>query len=116
MSTSKSVQRRDTPPIEGEIRDFVRQEAPRQEAKEDSDGAANGVGNVIKRIAGTSITEIDRLIAELTQVRDHLQNEGKRVEAEIAAFGQIGGVAVNSIREISQSLSRFKRAAQQNND
>jgi hypothetical protein len=116
MSANKSVQRRDTPPVEGEIRDLVRQEALRQETEEESEGTANGVGNAIKRIAGTSVTEIDRLIAELTQVRDRLENEGKRVESEIAAFAQLGHVAVNSIREISQTLSRFKCTAQQNND
>ncbi len=116
MSTSKSVQRRDASPIEGEIRDFVRQEAARQDVENDGDGAANSVANVIQRIAGTSVTEIDRLIAELTQVRDRLEKEGKRVESEIAAFAQMGHVAVNSIREISQTLSRFKRTAQQNNE
>jgi vacuolar-type H+-ATPase subunit I/STV1 len=60
------------------------------------------------------VAEIDRLIAELTQVRDHLQREGKRVETEIAAFAQTGSAAVSSIKEISQTLGRFKRAARLN--
>ncbi len=115
MTATKSAPRRDMPPIEGEIRDLVRQEASRQEPEEDSEPAANNIANVIQRIAGTSVTEIDRLIAELTQVRDHLESEGKRVEAEIAAFAQFGHVAVNSIREINQTLGRFKRSAQLNN-
>ncbi len=114
MTAGKSIPRRDIP-IEGEMRDLVRQEALRQEPEKDNDAAGNSVANVIQRIAGTSVTEIDRLIAELTQVRDHLESEGKRVESEIAAFAQFGHVTVNSIREINQTLGKFKRTAQLSN-
>jgi predicted nucleic acid-binding Zn-ribbon protein len=114
MTAGKSAPRRDMPPIEGEIRDLVRHEASRQDPAKDSEPAANNVANIIQRIAGTSVTEIDRLITELTQLRDHLESEGKRVEAEIAAFAQFGHAAVNSIREINQTIGRFKRTTQLN--
>ncbi len=109
MSASK--QRRDVPPIDEEIRELVRHEATRQEAAGPTDGTAIGVANIIQRVASTSVTEIERLIAELTQVREHLQNEAKRIESDIAGFAQMGHVAANSIREISQTLAKFKRSA-----
>jgi vacuolar-type H+-ATPase subunit I/STV1 len=122
MSTSRSTPR-DIPEIETDIRAYVRQESSRQQAErdssreqthKDSDTEATNIPELIQRVAGTSVSEIDRLIAELTQVRDHLQREGKRVETEIAAFAQTGSAAVSSIKEISQTLGRFKRAARLN--
>src|SRR5579871_6605960 len=117
MSADRPVQPRDVPKIESEIRAYVRQESSRQEssrqessrqerqqADHDSDDAGPNVPDLIQRVAGSSVTEIDRLIAELTHVRDHLQREGKRVETEIAAFAQTGQAAVSSIKEITQTL------------
>ncbi len=123
MTTGRPTQPRDIPAIETDIRAYVRQETSRQQgerdssrepADRDSDAAATSIPELIHRVAGTSVSEIDRLIAELTQVRDHLQREGKRVETEIAAFAQTGSAAVSSIKEISQTLGRFKRAARLN--
>ena len=123
MSTSRSVPPRDIPEIETDIRAYVRQEtsrqqdereSPRGQADKNADTAPTSIPELIQRVAGTSVTEIDRLIAELTQLRDHLQREGKRVETEIAAFAQTGTAAVSSIKEISQTLGRFKRAARLN--
>ena len=132
MSAERPVQQRDVPKIESEIRAFVRQESSRQESsrqessrqessrqestrqqadREGDDGVGGHVPDLIQRVAGSSVTEIDRLIAELTQLRDHLQREGKRMETEIAAFAQTGQAAVSSIKEITQTLGRFKRAA-----
>jgi hypothetical protein len=123
MSDSPPLQPRDIPEIETDIRAYVRRESSRQHAERDhareqadTDGHAAGtnVPDLIQRVAGGSIAEIDRLIAELTRIRDHLQSEGKRVETQIAAFAQTGSAAASSIREISQTLGRFKRAARLN--
>ncbi len=125
MSTSRSIPPRDIPEIETDIRTYVRQESSRQQGErdssreqthKDSDTVATNIPELIQRVAGTSVSELDRLIAELTQVRDHLQREGKRVETEIAAFAQTGSAAVSSIKEISQTLGRFKRAARLNGE
>jgi predicted nucleic acid-binding Zn-ribbon protein len=123
MRDSPPLQPRDIPEIEAEVRSYVRQESSRQQADRDSsreqagtDSRAVGtnIPDLIQRVAGGSVAEIDRLIAELTQLRDHLQREGKRVETEIAAFAQTGTAAASSIKEISQTLGRFKRAARLN--
>jgi hypothetical protein len=123
MSPNRPVEPREIPAIETDIRAFVRQESSRQQVErdpsheqtgEDSDAVGTKIPELIQRVAGSSVMEIDRLIAELTQVRDHLQREGKRVETEIAAFAHTGNAAVSSIKEISQTLGRFKRAARLN--
>ena len=116
MSSGRPYPPREIPEIESDIRAYVRQEATRQpgdQVREQAEREAVGtyVPDLIQRVAGSSVTEIDRLIAELTQLRDHLQREGKRVETEIAAFAQTGNAAVSSIKEISQTLGRFKRVA-----
>ena len=125
MSTGRPLPPRDIPEIETDIRAYVRQETSRQQAERDhpreqadrespAATAGTNVPELIQRVAGSSVTEIDRLIGELTQLRDHLQREGKRVETEIAAFAQTGNAAVSSIKEISQTLGRFKRVARLN--
>src|SRR5690242_3427678 len=123
MSTSPPLQPGDVPEIETDIRAYVRRESSRQQTERDyprerADTESRAVGvnipDLIQRVAGGSVAEIDRLIAELTQLRDHLQREGKRVETEIAAFAQTGTAAASSIKEISQTLGRFKRAARLN--
>ena len=123
MSASPPVQPGQIPEIETDIRAFVRQESSRQQgdressrqpADRETDVVAPNVSHLIQRVAGTSVAEIDRLIAELTQVRDHLAKEGKRVETEIAAFAQTGQAAASSIKDINHTLGRFKRAARLN--
>jgi hypothetical protein len=123
MSVSPPLQPGDIPEIETDIRAYVRRESSRQQmephssrepADTDSHTVGSNVPDLIQRVAGSSIAEIDRLIAELTRIRDHLQREGKRVETQIAAFAQTGSAAASSIREISQTLGRFKRAARLN--
>ena len=123
MSPSRPVPPREIPEIETDIRAYVRQESSRQpvdrdpsreQADRDSDAVGSNIPELIQRVAGSSVSQIDRLIAELTELRDHLQREGKRVETEIAAFAQTGTAAASSIKEISQTLGRFKRAARLN--
>jgi hypothetical protein len=105
------VQPADRPEIEGEIRDFVRHDAARKSADDHRALAADGIADTVQCVVGTSVGEVERLIAELTRVRDHLQSEGQRVEGEIAAFAQMGEAAMQSIKEIGQSLGRFRRAS-----
>ena len=123
MSTGRPFPPREIPEIESDIRAYVRQEATRapgdrdqarEQAERESQAVGTYVPDLIQRVAGSSVTEIDRLIGELTQLRDHLQREGKRVETEIAAFAQTGTAAASSIKEISQTLGRLKRAARLN--
>ncbi len=103
--------------IEGEMRDFVGKAPPRPSRDEESGITAETISVGIQRVAGEPLAQIGRMIAELTQLRDHLQNESERVldeiervDSEIASYSQASAAAVRSIREIDQTLVEFKRA------
>jgi hypothetical protein len=107
--------------MEGEIREFVRRDrdrdrepaSPRRDAgrEADSDLVANNINALIQRVAGTSVQEIDRLIAELQILRDRLHSEGNRVQREIAEYARLSQSAMQSTKIIADGLSNWKSAA-----
>jgi hypothetical protein len=96
--------------VEGEIREFVRRDVStlRRTAESDSEVVANNIGTLLQRVAGSSVQEIDRLIAELQTLRDMLQAEGARVQREITEYAHLSQSAMQSTRIISDSLSKWK--------
>jgi hypothetical protein len=44
------------------------------------------IASLIQQVGATSIAEIDRLIAELQEVKHHLQSEGERVERQMVRY------------------------------
>src|SRR5450759_2083794 len=69
--------------FEGEIREFVRRDVSvlhrqRSEVDAANDPAAENLNELIRRAAGASLEEIDRVICEVESVRDMLRNEGAR--------------------------------------
>src|SRR5262245_24228016 len=62
--------------VEGEIRAFVRRDVSsfRRPRTEGSD-AVDSISSVIERVSGASVAEIDRVMAELTRVREMLRSE-----------------------------------------
>ena len=96
--------------VEGEIREFVRRDvAPQQRQPEhDSEMVASNIGNLLQRVAGTSVKEIDKLVAELQTLREMLQNEGARVQREIVEYASLSQAAMQSTRIIAESLTSWK--------
>src|SRR3954453_15829188 len=87
--------------VEGEIRAFVRRDVSafrRQQTESGGDAAVDNVGSVIDRVAKASIGEIDRVMAELANVRDMLRGEGERVQREIGGYGWLSEAAGRSLR------------------
>ena len=68
--------------VEGEIREFVRRDVAtlRRHPEADSEVVASNIGSLLQRVAGTSVQEVDRLIAELQALRELLHMEGARVQ------------------------------------
>ena len=66
-----------------EIREFVRRDVvgARRQPESDSELVANNINQLLQRVAGTSVQEIDKLITELQTLRDTLQSEAARVAA-----------------------------------
>ncbi len=98
--------------VEGEIREFVRKDvmSGRRVTPENGDLGAGNLNFLIERVAGTSIREIDHLIAELQGVRDYLRAEGERVQREIAGYAQASQAAMASAKIIAESMGQWKGA------
>jgi cell division septum initiation protein DivIVA len=96
--------------VEGEIREFVRRDAPalRRTAESDSELVAQNISTLVQRVAGTSVQEVDRLIIELQQLRELLQQEGARVQREITEYAHLSQSAMQSTKIIAESLSQWK--------
>jgi hypothetical protein len=96
--------------VEGEIRAFVRRDvsAFRRARPDNADPAVDNINSVIERVSGASVAEIERVIIELTRVRDLLRSEGERVQREIAGYASLSQAAMTSMKIIADSVTQWK--------
>jgi hypothetical protein len=97
--------------FEGEIREFIRRDVAHLRRPQPEGPAADAVNNLnslLDRVSGSSVQEIDDLIADLRNVRDFLQTEGERVQREITSYAQLSQVAMTSVKIIAESMSQWK--------
>ena len=96
--------------VEGEIRAFVRRDVSsfRRPRTESGDPAVDNISSVIERVAGASVAEIDRVMAELSRVREMLRSEGERVQREIAGYATLSQAAMTSMKIIADSVTKWK--------
>ena len=66
------------------------------------------LNSLLDRVSGSSVSEIDSLIADLSNVRDFLQTEGERVQREITSYAQLSQVAMTSVKIIAESMTQWK--------
>jgi hypothetical protein len=97
--------------VEGEIREFVRRDVAsfRRPVASDGELVASNIGSLLQRVSGSSVQEIDRLIAELKALRATLHQEGDRVSRELVAYAALSQAAMQSTKILSESLGRWKR-------
>ena len=116
--------------VEAGIREFVRNDiaylrrpgpsaassrtpsTPRRPPDAGAEATVNNVNSLIQRVAGTSLAEIENLIAELEALRDLLHAEGQRVQREISGYAQLSQAAMKSTRMIADNVSQWKRNAE----
>ncbi len=84
---------------------FLRQQ--RSEAVSANDPAAD-LNEVVQRVAGTSLVEIDRVIRLLDGVRDMMRNEGQRVSREIAGYASLSHSVSTAMTVMSDSIKEWK--------
>jgi hypothetical protein len=102
--------------VEGEIRAFVRRDLSvfrRKLQDGGSDAAVETVTSVIDRVSGASVTEIERVMSELANVRDMLRSEGERVQREISGYASLSQAAMTSMKIIGDSLVQWKSQSPQ---
>lgn len=101
--------------VEGEIREFVRRDLsvfrrgrPDNSNTSNAEAAAENISSLISRVSAASVAEVERVIAELTSVRDMLRSEGDRVQREISGYAALSQAAMASMTVIGESLSQWK--------
>jgi len=98
--------------LQGEIREFVRRDVAhlrrqRSEAETVPDPASEHLNSLIRRVAGASMDEIDRVILELQGVRAMLRNEGERVTRELAGYASLSHASMTAMKVIGDSLKQW---------
>ena len=73
--------------------------------------AAEDLNAVVRRVAGDSMEEIDRVIRALESVRDMMRNEGERVSREIAGYASLSHAAATAMKVIADSINEWKDAS-----
>ena len=96
-------------PVEGEVCDLAHAEVPTQ-TETDTE-----IAPLIQQVGATSIAEIDRVIAELQEVRNHLQAEGERVEREMVRYTKLTQMASFTAKIIFDAISQWHPASNQQN-
>src|SRR5215813_14822493 len=96
--------------LEGEIREIVSRDttAPQLQQRNDDDLAASNIGSLLQRVSGTSLQDIEKLITELQNLREMLQNEAARVQREIVEYAVLIQSARQSMKTISESVSFWR--------
>ena len=71
---------------------------------------SEGLASLIRSVGMTSITDIDNLVSQLQEARNHLQSEGERIRAETARYIALTGAASASVKIIFDALRAWRTA------
>jgi hypothetical protein len=86
--------------VEGEVCDLPRAQLWMQAADEE-------MAPLIQKLEASSTAEIERLIAELQEAKDHLQSERERIERETSRYTSLTQMASTTARIISDAVSQW---------
>lgn len=92
--------------VTSEIREFVR-----QGPGTDSRFVPDNLASLLHRVAGTSVQEIDRLIAELQTLREKLHDDETRVQRAIVRYANLSQSTLDSTKIISECLANWKQGS-----
>jgi len=91
--------------FEGNIRELVRRQSS---GARRSDDAGDHASSVIGRLALESTREIDRLIDDLKRLRGKLEDEGDRVQRDVADYTSLSQSVVQLTQIISDSMTHVR--------
>ena len=99
--------------VESSLRNFVRRDIPpARKAHPESGEISDDAKLMVQRLSTGSIGEVERVIGELTRVRDMLRSEGERVQREISSYQALSEVAITSMKIVAESLGQWQREQQ----
>ena len=80
-----------------------------QSMSETSGDDVDAMMGVLSNMAGASLQDIDRLIGDLSVLRDRLKVDGERIQQEIADYLRLSKVAMESTQIIAEHLAQRKQ-------
>jgi hypothetical protein len=92
--------------VEGEVCDLP-------DAKLWMRAADEEMAPLIWKLGATSTAEIERLIEELQEAKDHLQSERERIEREMLRYTSLTQMAFTAAKIISDAVSQWHPAHNQ---
>jgi hypothetical protein len=99
------------PRVQGVEREVVRHDfAPRARRRPAAEPDLTGhVGTLMRRVADSSLQDIDELIARLQRRREELLNESERVQRQVIEYAKLSQTTMQSTKIISESLAHFNK-------
>ena len=95
--------------IEGSIRELVRRESGAIRQPGDiSEQATDDLSSLVDRVSGESTREIDYLIDGLKGLRKKLDDDGQRVQREIAEYSSLSQSVIQLTKIISEGMTHVK--------
>ena len=94
--------------IEGNIRNLRRHSGTLRQPEDSGEQASTLVGTV----SLASTREIDRLIDDLKDLRDKLENDGNRIQTDIIEYATLSQSAMQLTKIISDSMARVEEISE----
>jgi hypothetical protein len=92
-------------PINGAHVAVTRQTVERPQPNEVSNAHLDAL---IRRLADSSMDEIDNVIRELERMRELLRNEGERISRDIVGYAGLSQASMAAVKILSDSLEIWK--------
>jgi hypothetical protein len=83
----------------------------RQPESGDGETSTENLGNLLRQLSKTSLSEIDNLISELQTLRRKLQTDGDRIERDIAKHAELSQQVMQLTTIISDSVKKLPGAS-----
>ncbi len=99
------------PKIEAELRDILRRD---RELLRQARGAASTTTShpteLVRRVAGMSTEQVERVVLQLQSLSELLQSERDRVNSEIADYIKLSDHVLSAMQDISRALMQLSDA------
>jgi hypothetical protein len=79
----------------------------RQTKGGDGELSGENLGDLLRRVSKTSISEVDNLIGELQTLRRKLQTDGDRIQRDIAKYAELSQQVMQLTMIISDSVKKL---------
>jgi hypothetical protein len=110
--------------IDEQLRDFVLQDTARLRSEAETapkrvlrlepervTEVITEMKSLVQQVTGTTVDQVDEVIADFRQLRDFLHSEGERVRQEISGYLQLSRTATDTTKIIVDNIAQWKEVA-----